>query len=822
MKINIPDIGNTSSSSYNILSTDIKPTDNISLAQLAVVGDPPDAYELIEGSPFKGANYKQFYRLCAAINLSRGKLYLTNCVKSKLQHSMYGKVCTEKGYRCPEFGELQLSLLEELSAYKGKVIIASGFMAMTLLLDSPKFDSVTKYRGSIYSTNDFTHLKRYIPDKYIIITYSMYDCSPRMNPLNFYMLINDYQKAINLSHNNSLYNPDVNIIIEPTYNYVLAFLNTIIEEHFEIAIDIEATPQYITCIAIANENDCVCIPFMNNSGNYWSAHQEVIIWNLLSAILNDPNIPKIAQNGMFDFMFILRTMNIKTQGFVFDTMLAQHLCWTDLPKGLDFLTSVYTFYPYYKDDGKQSHLKAIKDWPLYWEYNAKDAIYLHEIKKNLTNELKKFNVEDHYNYIMNLHAPLMEMEYKGILTDQKGILKYKQILERKIHALQHGLNKLSRQELNTNSSKQMIAYFYGHCMIKPYVNRRTGNATCDAVALSRIARKKVRGSAEAKIIMKMRGYHKLLFTYFKVVVDKDNRLRCTYKIGGTVTGRLSSESTYFGTGTNLQNQPPIFKQYLLADPDHILIEIDEKQAEAHAVSYMCEDANMMNAFETGIDVHTFNASKIFNIPMEEVTKTQRQMGKKVVHASNYRMGPQTFSDNLAKDEIYMSKGECKKLLDAYDNRFPNLKRWHRSIEDEVSKTRILYNLFGRPKKFLGMLDRGTFGQAYSYKPQSTIAELLNRGMVSLYYDIEFNKYDISMLATVHDSILIQVHKKHIKELYDVFKLFSDHLSYKFTYKGRSFTIGLDAKIGFIWGNCVELKNFKQETINDALNKLNLI
>ena len=186
---------------------------------------------------------------------------------------------------------------------------------------------------------------------------------------------------------------------------------------------------------------------------------------------------------------------------------------------------------------------------------------------------------------------------------------------------------------------------------------------------------------------------------------------------------------------------------------------------------------MIESFESGIDVHSFNASKIFNVSIEEVIheaktrkvdqkSTMRYMGKKVVHASNYQMGPQTFSDQLAVEEIFKSQSECKQLLTNYTTRFPGLKRWHRSIEEEVSQTRVLYNLFGRPRRFLGIMNAALYRNAYSFKPQSTVAEFFNKGMIKMVNDPRLGKdgYDIRMLTTVHDSVLFQFHKSQIPNL----------------------------------------------------------
>jgi DNA polymerase-1 len=624
------------------------------------------------------------------------------------------------------------------------------------------------------------------------------------------------------------------ILIKPTFEPVMQFYE-LVKTKQHVSFDIEATPSFVTCFSLAVYDDgkikSMSIPLMDNRGSYWSVEEEVKIWRGLAEILGSPDIRKIMQNGMFDTTYVLRTMGIKTDNFYFDTMLAQHICYTELPKGLDYLTSTYTNYPAYKSEGKQKHQNVIKDWSSYWKYNAKDSAYLLPISEQLIQELEEFDSTDAMEYTMDLHKPLIEMEFNGILTDTEGILKAKLDYEKKIDVLQKELNELVGKDLNVNSSKQMIAYFYGMCMIKPYIDRKSGNATCGAVALHRIAKKNVKGSDEARIIITLRKYQKLVSTYFTIDVDEDKKLRCHHKISGTVSGRIATEGTYFGTGANLQNQPYLFKHYLIPDKDYFLCECDLAKAEAHVVAYLSQDVNMIESFLSGIDIHSFNASKIFSVPIERVIEdhkknkggfTMRDMGKRIVHASNYAMGPQTFSDNLAKDEIFKSQSECKQLLNNYSDRFPGLKRWHRSIEEEVQENRVLYNLFGRPRRFLGPMDASLFRNAYSYKPQSTVAELLNKGLIKMVNDQRLGKtgFDIRMLTTVHDSVVFQFHKSQICNLSQILMIVRDHMTHTFTYKGKSFTIGLDAKMGTQWaGNTVEVTDFSQPVLEQAMEKI---
>ena len=799
-----------------------RPTDNISTAQFAIVGDAPNSIEIMEQTPFSGPMGNQFSRICSAISLPRYSLYCTHACKSQVPGSNMNKLWTAKGFRHPSWSELQSNLIDELAQFPGKIIILMGDTPMRLLLDEPRYDNINKLRGSVYRADDFPHLKDKLAGKFIALSLHPSQSLRRANPINFYIIMSDLKKFMLLDDDPSLLKPQPIIHIKPTFHQVMEFYARVKKEK-ETGFDIEATPQYITCFGLSiGSSEAMSIPLMNNAGNYWGPEEEVEIWLGLAEILNDAKIAKIAQNGMFDFMFVLRTMGIKSDNFSFDTMLAQHICWTDLPKGLDFLTSVYTYYPYYKDEGKLTHQAAIKDWGAYWQYNAKDAAYLIEIKEKLQNELVTFNAVADMDYTMALHKPLMEMEWRGILTLPNDIAQEKIKLNRKIAALTHGLHKISGRPLNINSSKQMVAYFYGELQIKPYINKLTKRPTCDQVALSRIARKRTKGSIEAIFISKIRKYYKLVSTYFSINVDSDHRLRCSHKIAGTETGRIATEKTFFGTGANLQNQPYAFKKYLVADPGYLLIEMDLAKAEAHCVAFLAQDANMIEAFESGIDVHKYNAAMIFGCDVEDVTKAQRQMGKKVVHASNYNMGPQTFSDNLAKDGTFMQQRECKALLTAYRRRFPGLARWHKSIDDEVSRTRMLHNMFGRPRRFLGDLNPHTYRSAYAFKPQSTVAELLNKGLIKICNDPFYITHGIQMLTTVHDSIVFQVPHSELPNLQQILNRTASHMHHEFIYKGRSFSIGVDATIGPRWatGN-IELADSEQLTIDAALKQLGI-
>jgi len=813
------------------------PTDNIRSARFAFVSNFPTKIECRDQEPFSGPRSGQMNRALSAVRIPTYECYFTFACKA--QNVKEESIWTEKGYRCPEWGRLQKNLIDELSHFSGKIIVLLGEFPIRLLLDDPEIKGVHKYRGSFFPAEKFTHLAGPLAGKIIICSYhpDYTGIGKEKDPKAFYTLVIDLDRMKKVEQDPELLKSNIKLIISPLFEDVLKFYN-LIETKDIVAFDIEAPPDFVLCFSLAIQHGeqviSMCIPLMDNHGNYWTAQQETAIWQGLARILKAPNIRKIMQNGMFDITYILRKFKIVTDNFFFDTMLAQHLCYTDLPKGLDYLTSVYTYHPYYKDQGKKVHFELQKDWRNYWYYNAKDSAYLFQIMENLIEELSDFEASAAMTYQMELHKPLIEMFHNGILADKEGIEEYRKQLEDELIQHQKDLNTLTNKELNINSSKQMIAYFYGTCMIKPYINIKTGNPTCNDVALSRIAQKGKLGSEAAKLISLMRMKGKLLSTYFTVKTDQDNKIRCSYKITGTSSGRLSSEATYFDTGTNLQNQPYVFKKYLKADDGYFLTEFDLAKAEAHVVAYLSQDANMIKAFTSGIDVHAFNASMIFEKSIEEIfadnknrqpnKPTLRDLGKRVVHASNYNMGPQTFSDQLAADNIFIPTSQCKKFLNAYTDRFPGLPRWHSRIRSEVSETKILYNLFGRPKRFLGIMNDSLFRNAYSYIPQSTVAELLNRGMIKMSNDSRLSQevFDIDILVTVHDSVVIQVPFYQKENFLKICQIIDDHMSYTFTHLGRSFKIGLDAKIGLVWaGKTAEISSFNQESIDKAFDKIGI-
>ena len=266
---------------------------------------------------------------------------------------------------------------------------------------------------------------------------------------------------------------------------------------------------------------------------------------------------------LFDVAYTWHQSKVLTRGPVECTKTAYRTMYPDMRSGLDHLVSIYTDHPYYKDDRKLWRTPA-RDPMAFWLYNCRDSAYTIEVWDKVKEELEadpeylKMYRED-----MELTDPLLWMMTAGIPIDIDRLKNMRDKVVEELAETVEELHKVSKEEFNPGSSKQVIKYFYETLKVKPYMNR--GRRTCDDKALSRIARRD--NLPEARILQKWRHLDKLRSTYLELEYDPDKRLRCFYQLKGTKSARLSSTKTLKGTGLNMQNLDPAFKKFLYCEEE---------------------------------------------------------------------------------------------------------------------------------------------------------------------------------------------------------------------------------------------------------------
>ncbi len=614
--------------------------------------------------------------------------------------------------------------------------------------------------------------------------------------------------------------PEINLIkrdliLEPCFFDVMSYIEKC--HHYPIiAFDIEVGREEISHVSLATSpQSAICIPFFDEGREHFTSEQETEIWRALGKLLKDEKIKTVGHQIFFDSTFVYKKYGIIVRS-IEDTMVAQKVAFPDFLKGLDFVTSLHcNGEPYYKDDGKKWFKNPFGDTLTFRRYSAMDSAVLMEIFPKQLKVLHELGNTKTYEHQRNLIEPLTFMSAKGIRMNVEGLHKASADAGREIAGLQKELNSIVGFDLNIASPPQVRNYFYIKRGIKPYT--KDGSPTVDEKALSRISAK---GYKEAEIILELRHLKKMKGTYYDVKLDNDERLHCSYNPVGTKQGRTSSSETIFGTGTNLQNQPEEMLKLMLADPGHIMVSIDMSQAENRVVAYISNEQRMIKAFEEGIDVHMQTASLVFGKPIEEISDdpgssplgggkfSERFWGKKSNHSLNFDLGYRSFAI-----EYQLPNSEAKYIVERYHTIYPGVRIWHGSIREQLSQSKTLINCLGRHRRFYGRWGDDLFKEAYSFIPQSTVADKLNRdGLCYTYYGQDLFG-EVELLNIVHDSILFQVPIDiGANRIYEIIITICRNLESPITWKDREFSIPADAKLGFSAYGDVELKH------NDLLDE----
>lgn len=765
-------------------------------AKIAFIGEAPGSEEEKLGRGFVGPSGQLLFKLAAGVGIIRNDCYVTNVVKERPKGndiSTFIQFKSGRAYPTAWYEAYEKDLHEELMQVSANVFVAVGGVALYAL--TRKF-AISKRRGSILegmiSANGKTKVIKVIPIVHPAAALRQYTL---MHTIGL-----DLKRVYEESAFPELRLPIRNIRIKPTYLDSLAFLKSCQESKL-VAFDIEVMREEVSCISFAySPYDIISIPFTSNGQDYFTPEQEIEIWKQIASIIESTQIVKVGQNIVFDTTFLFRKYGINPQGVLEDTMIGQAIMYPDYPKGLDFITSMHTKEPYYKDEGKK-HFKIGGSEEDFWLYNAKDSAVCFEALDRIKSDLDKINNISAYEVQCKLVKPLIYMQERGIRTNAEGLKVESEKIGKRIEELTQKLREVTGYDINPGSPAQVQHYFYKIKGEKPYLNRQTGRPTTDKNAIKRLSKK---GYEEARILQEITSLTYLKSHYLDVTLDTDKRLRCSFNPVGTESGRLSSSETIFGTGTNMQNLPMEFRKYLIADDDTMIYNIDLSQAENRVVAYISPEPNMMSAFENKIDLHKQTAGLIFGKSWEEIsdeagsseigggTFSERFWGKKANHGLNYDLGYKTFAF------LYeIPEADAKFIVERYHKAYPGVRNYHAWVRHQLSKNRTLENLFGRKRLFLDRWGDELFKSAYSFIPQSTVAEIINRrGIIYIYYNQEMFR-PVDLLLQVHDNIIFQMnYKKYSWEAQaQCLILIKESLESELTWRGQNFSIPISLEVG---------------------------
>ncbi len=379
-------------------------------------------------------------------------------------------------------------------------------------------------------------------------------------------------------------------------------------------------------------------------------------------------------------------------------------------------------------------------------YNGLDCCITAEILDVLLPQL-----DDHtaatYAFSRALQGPVLEMQLRGILVDQARrqdvIDEYYDVIDRLEGQLEQiVLDGVGMPTFSWRSNSDLQKLFYRHLGIP--VIRKQGRPTCDHKALEKMQLFLV-ARPIVNHLLTMREIQKKI-DFLKTGVDPDGRIRTSYNISGTNTGRFSSSYSEFGTGGNLQNVEESLRSVFISDWGWKFAKFDAKAGESYCVGAiegnLFNDWRYLDAVESG-DVHTAVARICWpNLPWTGNLNADRAiadrpfyrhysyrfMCKKLGHGSNYGGQPETLALQTNLPEPVVIEFQPK-----YFRAFPAHLRWHATVESTLKGSGYLITLTGRKRWFFGRRsDPATLREAIAFDPQGSLADIVNRAMLRIW------------------------------------------------------------------------------------------
>ena len=780
-----------------------------SSAKLVLVGEAPGRHEEDAGRPFVGPSGDLVDEVLHFAGISRDEVYMTNVCKVRPPDNKIEKL-SMIGHSIEEFLP-QLWL--ELETLNPNCILAFGNTALEALTG---FRGIEKYRGSIMKCSKTGH--KVIPTLHPASL--IHQSGESMSSWKeLWYIKHDARRAVEQSLFPQLRLPDRMLTIAHNSLDVIRFFERYPHED-RAMLDVETFKTFPICIGLAkSRHEAISIPIFDDQ---IPPHDLAYIWKMLADYLRCPRNKIGAQNSKFDEKRC-KQVGLKWHDCWIDMAMGWHVLYSEFPKSLQFICSILTEEPYYKDEGREYNPKKDKIDRLLL-YNAKDAVVEFECMEEILRELREEGLEEFFfERIMPLHRLYSDMEDIGIAIDleiRKSLhKKYSDMREERKRGLIKKIVEYSKcsedntfgiikngkvrqvrvGDFNCDSPEQVGAMLYG------YLNCPLRKDTTEAT-LKALSNNAVKDTTRKEIIVGVledRKLGKTIGTYLEAKPSEDNRIHTTFNINGAESGRTSTSSlkppvSIHKEGIALQTMtkhedvtldvgggdlrsmfialaPAYIKQLEVIDlNDYVFIEPDLSQAEDRVVCVLSKDFDALRDMERknfnynshGLkdDRHTKTAIMVCDVRFEDVTDFVRQIGKRTRHAGNYDMGKHQGMITFAKYGIFMSEWKVGKLLDKFHATNPAIRGvFHEDVKQAlIDNNSTLVSPHGRRRIFFNRWGEELWKEAYAQIPQATVSDQLKWAMVALKRML--NPLLFMFLLECHDSFLALCHRDFVKDV----------------------------------------------------------
>ena len=782
-------------------------------AQLAIVAEKPGREEVQQNRPLVGPTGREVNDILRRIGVPRSSIYLTNVCK------------VVRDFDNPTTQDIldeQVALYRELGRMPNlNCIVAMGNVALQALSNFHLL-GVTNYRGSILQS--FIRRKMvptFHPSYYMGMHGHGSGAMWKWKPVVEF----DIRRAFEESAHPHLLPTPREYYVEPTFADAQEWFEYLSKGN-ALSFDIETRRNFISCIAFSTTpKSAFCIPFCYNDGtNYWTLEQEAAIWKGVQRVVARSGVQYVTQNGLFDCWYLWKHGIVTPyMGSGFDTMYAHRLRAADLPHSLQFLASIYTKEPYYKDESGEWGSDIPVPNKQFWIYNCKDAAVTLEVAHELQEELRECGqLQLFQDEAQRQWDVLSDMRQKGIHVDLSKLVEVRSRLSQNVE----DINKRLLEEVgwvpNTKSIVDMRKLF--EMLGIKYTTTSKGNPQKDEEHLLIYANQYPKARNVLLDILEINRRRTLLEGFLGLQTDRHAYYHPHYDLGHAKTGRLSSKKADEG-GPQLQNIPASIRSIFIPRHEEMFSSCDLKQAEAMVVAWDAQDPLLIDAFTLEKDVHRVRACVIFkgwnrpslppddlllsvkeNCPqcaalgVKKCNHSERYIAKQSGHAFAYMMGIRTFVSNLRQEDIFITEAQAQEIRDRVVSK--EIARWQKGVELELRRSPWLMTPLGRKREFYGLLDDEMIRAALSWKAQATVGQITNRAMIDLFELFkEYQEPRPQIVTQTHDSLLVSHTPMHLDHVHqDMLRCFHRPM----LIHGRELLIPLELSTGPSWGELIDV------------------
>ena len=554
-----------------------------------------------------------------------------------------------------------------------------------------------------------------------------------------------------------------------TENKLDAFLTKLTSVK-ELCVDTETSSLNIQEAELAG----IALSFKENEGYYIPTLENTeTILNKIKLFLENPEVKIIGHNLKYDIQ-ILRKFGINISKNVFDTMLAHYLINPESSHKLDVLSENYLNHkciPIEELIGKpgvnQKKMTDLEPQEVYY-YACEDADISFTLKNILEKELKKLKLS---NLFYDVELPLMhvlsDIENNGVKIDVPFLSEMAKKLSSYITETENKIFGIAGESFNIASPKQLGIILFDKLKIEenPKKTKSGQYSTGEEILLKLSKKNKI-----VDLILEFREYKKLLSTYIsalpEMVSPSDGLIHTDYAQAVTATGRLSSNKP------NLQNIPirtdlgrETRSAFISRNDGDFILAADYSQIELRIIAAFSGDPEMISAFQNEKDIHSITASKVFNVPLNDVSSDMRRRAKEVNFGIIYGISPFGLSQNLD-----IPRSEAKEIIDSYFTEFKLVKEYMDNSIKKAKDKKYVETILGR-RRYLRDIDSRNFTlrgfaerNAINSPIQGSAADIIKLAMIKIADWMEREQIKSKMIMQVHDELVFDVVKSEKDEM----------------------------------------------------------